>query len=360
MAGRFEPFLINPPRRLRTSKFRLNMSDPDSYASGDPALKGLPSRKKVLEIYKKEARKAAAKKGAKTRRKNKRVKIKVRRAKVKRTKVVARRKSGISHVAAVKRAKKAARTRRANMKGTTMAKRKGRRMKIKARRRKISRHATMRSQWFKPRRRIKRRGYATKRKRHMVTAYSHRGHLYTSPFAKKVWANHRLNPYRRNPFGEELMVMGANPRRRRKSRKRKYSSNPRRRYMARGRKRFSHNPISSVTHLMPMIAAGTAGALATKMIPRVIGVTSPMATYGTQAVVVLGGGYLADKFMGKSVSDGWIVGGATMILSNVLSGVLGGALAGLGLEYEAFPEMGAFPMGMLGEDSDLDNLTAVY
>ena len=55
--------------------------------------------------------------------------------------------------------------------------------------------------------------------------------------------------------------------------------------------------------------------------------------------------------MGKSVSDGWIIGGATMVLSGLLGGVLGGVFAGLGLEYEAFPDeqLGAFPMGMLGD-----------
>lgn len=126
--------------------------------------------------------------------------------------------------------------------------------------------------------------------------------------------------------------------------------------MARGRRRFSRNPMGSIQHLLPMIAAGTAGALVTKMTPRLIGVTNTMAVFGTQAAVVFGGGWLVDKWMGKSASDGWIVGSASALLSNLLGGVLGGVFAGLGLEYEAFPgEVGAFPGNQMGMLADMGN-----
>ncbi len=184
---------------------------------------------------------------------------------------IIKRRKGISHAAAVKRARKAWRTRLAKSRGrkVTMAKRGRKRARKRTYRRRtkrvVTRHARMRSQFYRPKRRIK-RGSLKRRKKYMIAAYKHRGHLYTSPRARRVWPNHRLNP-----FGSEMMTIGANPRRRKRRRSRKsYKSNPRRRYMARGRRRFSRNPLASMRHLLPMIAAGTAGALATRNLPRML------------------------------------------------------------------------------------------
>ena len=121
------------------------------------------------------------------------------------------------------------------------------------------------------------------------------------------------------------------------------------------RKRFMSNPVSSIKALAPMIIAGTAGALAVKMAPKLLNMTSTWAGYGTQLAVIAGGGYAADKWLGKQVSDGWIIGGAATVLASIISTAIPTVFAGLGLDYSAFPEMAAFPdaggdMGMLGNE----------
>jgi hypothetical protein len=166
---------------------------------------------------------------------------------------------------------------------------------------------------------------------------------------KPFRAGVKVNPFNRNPFGSELMVVGANPRRRRRSKKGGSMAK---------RKRFMSNPMSSIKALTPMILAGTAGALVTKMAPKTLGLTNVWAGYGAQLVVIAGGGYAADKWLGKQVSDGWIIGGAAMVLSNIISTAIPTVFAGLGLDYSAFPEMGSFPeasgdlgMGMMGNEN---------
>lgn len=205
-------------------------------------------------------------------------------------------------------------------------------------RRHVVRHRKVARRKVSSRKRSYKRGFGKRHKRHTIAAYKLRGHLFTSPFARKVKPLVRLNPrrYRRNPFGEELMVVGANPRRR----KRSYSLNPRRRRYMRRRhrkssKRMRSNPIASMKTLLPMIATGTLGALITKAAPKLLGMTSPWAAYGTQAAVVLGGGWAADKWVGRSLSDAWIIGGAALVLSDVIGGLIGGSFAGLG--FDAFP-----------------------
>ena len=356
MAGQYEPFLINPPKRLRrrVSKRRYKRND---YQPGmemaDPSEMGIGIRAGHTTMKKRSVRRGgkkrhrAALKAWRTRRAHQEGSM----AKARRKTVKRRRKASPAQLRALARGRA---KRLKNLRGRKTRKRTVKRVA----RRKTRKVAKRRVTRVRTRKTTTRRRRRSSGRRHVIPVYLRKGVARTGPRKHKygIKRNFRVNPFRRNPFGEELMVIGSNPVRRRR-RKRKYSANPKRkrgyRAMARGRRRFSRNPLSSVAHLMPMIAAGTAGALATKMVPRVIGVTNTWAVYGTQAVVIVGGGYLADKFMGRSISDGWIIGGATMILSSLVGGVLGGVFAGLGLDYEAFP-MGAFPddqpMGMLGDD----------
>lgn len=343
MAGQYEPFLINPPKRLRrrvkSRRYKRNDYQP-GMETADPSEMGVGIRLGRASMKKRHGKTWKQTHKARLVRKEKVMAKRAKKAGTRRRK----RKASPAQLRALARGR-AKRLRNLRGKRRTTKKRYAKRKTTVSRKRYTKRAKVT----------TRRRRRAKLGRRHVIPVYLRKGVARTGPRRHKfgIKRNFRVNPFRRNPFGEELMVIGSNPVRRR--RKRKYSANPKRKRgyksMARGRRRFSRNPISSIGHLMPMIAAGTAGALATKMLPRVIGVTNTWAVYGTQAVVVVGGGYLADKFMGKSVSDGWIIGGATMVLSGLLGGVLGGVFAGLGLEYEAFPDeqLGAFPMGMLGD-----------
>jgi hypothetical protein len=243
-------------------------------------------------------------------------------------------------VKAIKWGKLMAKLRKA--KGTKVAKRK--KTTVKASRKRVA----------KKRVAVSKRKYTSKslhgqKRRHVAVARYAKAWRTVPGVHKPFRAGVKVNPFRRNPFGSELMVVGANPRRKKS---RKSGGN-----MSKKRKRFMSNPISSIKALAPMIAGGTVGALATKQMPKWLGMTNVWAGYGTQVATIAAGAYLVDKFSGKygkSVADGWIIGGASMVLSNVLSNTVGGVLAGLGLDYDslsAFPEqqtMQAFPEGGMG------------
>ena len=357
----YEPFLINPPKRLSRfrKKFRRNDADMGTESAA-PWEMGLGIRKghskmKVRKTKKKEKLRKRAKKAWRTRRKHEEeAKVATRRKKKAGAKKVSKRKGG-----RLKKGSLAAKRFMAKLRRM----RKSSKTKTVRRRVKTVRHKTVRRRKSTVAKRrttrvsYKRRGFAKRHKRKLVSAYRFGGAWRTSPFARRP-----IKPgIRINPFGEELMVVGANPRRRKR---RKYSRNPKRRggYMARRRhrsggkrKRFKSNPMGSLKSLLPMALAGTGGALAAKMVPRMLGMTTAWSVYGTQAAVVVGGGYALDKYVGKNVADGWIIGSAAYVLSNVLATFVGGALAGLGLDgMGAFPEQyGAFPeqMGMLGNDA---------
>jgi len=182
--------------------------------------------------------------------------------------------------------------------------------------------------------------------RHRPVAYSHKGHWFTSPSSKVAMPGHKLNPFRRrrkmrsNPFGEEVMLVGLNPKKRRDDmalfgRHKRY--NPFKRHRRNPHKRYRRNPMSSVTSMLPMVAGGAAGAVAVKWVPSLFGFTTGLMYYGAQVAAIVAGGYAADKFISKNVSDGWIVGGGAILITELLSGVL----APLGLAgMDAFPVMG--------------------
>ncbi len=163
-----------------------------------------------------------------------------------------------------------------------------------------------------------------------------------------------------NPFGEEVMIVGANPRRKRVRRKRigvskrrrSYKRNPlslmglnprpRRRSVVRHRRRsYRRNPYSGaiaisarrpMSLLMPAIA-GTGGYFAADYIPAVIGMSaSPLTRIGVKAGVAFGGGMLVSKFMGNKSGTAFAIGAGINVLNDVLrTYVFGGtAVSGLG------------------------------
>jgi hypothetical protein len=212
--------------------------------------------------------------------------------------------------------------------------------------------------------------------------------------------------HRRNPFGEEVMIVGLNPRRKilrnrrrfsmslfgrvRRRRRirhnrgmrlfRRYRHNPRRRYRYnarrfhynrfRGRRyrhnrfyrryrhnprrrsyhhnrarRYRHNPVSSFRQLGPMIIAGTAGAVVTNMVSNMIGAGGVLG-WGVRLAVAVGGGYAVDKMISRSASDGWMIGSIAPLVYDIFVSLTGGAfgLRGVG----AFPDAAIAASSMPG------------
>jgi hypothetical protein len=118
---------------------------------------------------------------------------------------------------------------------------------------------------------------------------------------------------------------------------RRYRHNPRRRYRHNRARRHRRNP-SSARHLMPMIVAGTLGAVVTNMVARFIGAGGLMG-YGVRLAVAVGGGYAADKMAGRSASDGWIIGSIAPLVYDIFRALTGGTFT-----YSAFPDMQEGPM----------------
>lgn len=172
--------------------------------------------------------------------------------------------------------------------------------------------------------------------RHRPVVYSMGGHWQTSLASRVAKPGFRLNPRKRsNPLGEMAMIVGANPKRRNKM----------------ARKRYRRNPVSvslsQVKGLAPMIGGAIVGAAAVNVVPNIFNLGGWMR-YGAQAATVVGGGIAMNKVAGRSASDGFVVGGATMVLYGVVKNLLGGTMTMLGLgedTLEAFPDRAyaAFP-----------------
>jgi len=353
MAGDYEPFLINPPKRApkhrRRIKYRANDYSPGMEIAS-PDEMGIGIRSGHVEMHKR--------KSAKVKRKRK---------------AVERRKS----VAKAKR-KKATKKGSARKKGSPAAKAWGRKMarlraaggkkhKVAKRRKVAKRHKKHISAWTAAgrtrvpsvTRRKRRKVTVAKRrratgKRHTIAAYMSKGIMRTGPRKHKygVKSGFRINPFRsmhRNPFGEELMVIGANPRRKR--RRKSTMSNPKHRRvgvrkMAK-RHRVHKNPMSALTGLIPTLAWATGGAFAADMTPKLIfkympTIAGPWAGYGIKAGVIAGGGYLIDKQFGKNAGESFIIGAVAASVATILTDLTSGFFAGLGLG-ELGDGMSAFP-----------------
>ena len=179
-----------------------------------------------------------------------------------------------------------------------------------------------------------------------------------------------------NPFGEEVMIVGANPRRRRRrTRSRRRNSaypvmfNPRRRRNRQvsvnrrrrsyGRRYRRRNPASAslpaisfknpMGMLMPA-AIGTLGFLATQMIPSKIGMdTTPLTRFGVKAAVLFGGSMAVGRFMGRRNSIFFAVGSGINLLTDILKTYVftGGQLGAF--PYQEGTAYGAFPQYFQGD-----------
>jgi len=210
----------------------------------------------------------------------------------------------------------------------------------------------------------------------------------------------------RNPFGEEVMIVGANPKRRRHRRIRldnprkkrvrrsrtrarrvgligrlrrrfKLNENPRRyrrRRVSRGRalmlrdnprrhriRRYRSNPrrgraraagVPALSIARPMsilmpVAVGTAAYLATEKVPAMVGMTTTLPRLGVKAAVGVGGGMLIGKFLGKQNGAVWLIGSGINLLNDILNTyVFKTTLAGFGaFPYSRFAEAGGEGVG---------------
>ena len=199
----------------------------------------------------------------------------------------------------------------------------------------------MHSQWRPP----DAKKVGTEGSKHRPTIYSHKGHWFTSPLARVARPGHKLNPFRRrrsvrrNPFGEEAMLVGLNPRkgsdmlfgRKRHERSRKHRRNPMQ------HRKYRRNPMESFQSYIPMVLGAAGGAVAVRFIPKIAGLaTGGLADYGVRIATIVGGGYAVDKFIGKAAGEGFIAGSAAILVTDLLMPVL----QNLGLAgYEAFPAM---------------------
>lgn len=179
--------------------------------------------------------------------------------------------------------------------------------------------------------------YHVKRAKHRPVVYSgiHKGQYTRSPYSRSPQIN---------PFGEEVMIVGANPKRRkRRTRRRVLRANPVRRHrrsysMKRRanpvthRKRYTRrhhyrrNPATAMTIsyrrpmslIMPALA-GTGGFFAADYIPAAIGMSaSPLTRIGIKAGVAFGGGMVVSKFMGSKSGSAFAIGAGINMLNDVL------------------------------------------
>ncbi len=207
----------------------------------------------------------------------------------------------------------------------------------------------------------------------------------------KTKSRHKVHKvHKSNPLGEEVIIMGANPRRRKRS-TRKHSrrrfhlfknapakrrrSRRRKYHMARNapavnrkrsRRRHRRNPavgglsfdiMRPQTLIMPLLT-GLVAKMATEKIPAMLNLTTPLTRYGSQAAVAIGGSILLRRFVGRTNAAIWGIVSAVTILTDVVNRyVLKTTLTGLGYDggYDggyagyvgdagAYPnEVGAFP-----------------
>ena len=184
--------------------------------------------------------------------------------------------------------------------------------------------------------------------------------------AKKGWRRgHLLSAGKRRRRVRHANPIASNPRRRRK-------------YSVRGRRR--HNPaimaqlgrftggITDIRSWAPLAVTGGLSAVTGAVVPGMLGVVNPWAKYGVQTAVAIGGGMVVENFVDKRHGQAWMIVGVAMVgyqllKEFVLQPYFPQFAVGLGnyeeyypenvedrvsQEVGAFPQLGAFPSGMSG------------
>jgi len=159
---------------------------------------------------------------------------------------------------------------------------------------------------------------------HRPRVYTMGGHWQTSSAAKVAKPGLRINPFKRNPMGEELMFIGANPFRevkKVKHSKKAHSKSPftfhslgaPKAHKKSHRGKYRHNPMGvDASSVKPLLGA-LAGGLATALVPGLVGnfisgANAGIMGYITKAVILVGGTFGANKIAGKEAAVGFAGG----------------------------------------------------
>jgi hypothetical protein len=192
-----------------------------------------------------------------------------------------------------------------------------------------------------PPRKISKKLKKKHRKIHRILALESKGGMFTSKEAKIVRKGIKLNPFRRNPFGEELMFVGLNPFPKKggktMAKKRRHKRNP-----AKKHRRYRRNPMSSTKSLVPMVISGGLGNMAGRVVPQFIPILNKMGILGnviTKAGIAIGGAKIIDmlgldKMQGIKYllnADGWLIGSFSAAFSDLAGISIVNGLAGLGM-----------------------------
>ena len=138
------------------------------------------------------------------------------------------------------------------------------------------------------------------------------GHLLSTSGGRRRRVRHR------NPMG----AVSANPRRRRHAR-RHYNVKHRRRHSARRRRnpfgigsgtvgQFTGS-LMNVRHWAPLAITGGLSAITGAIVPGMLGVYNPWAKYGVQTAVAIGGGMVVEKVAGREHGQAWMIVGVAMV-----------------------------------------------
>lgn len=214
-----------------------------------------------------------------------------------------------------------------------------------------------------------RKGIGREGSKHRPVVYSRGGRWTTSSGARIARPDMRLNP-----LGGEVVILGANPRRRKRRRGRKrnaLASNPRRRRRSRARSRRRRNPIAmnprrrrksyrrrrrnpaltmrglglpiSIKGALPLAVTGGAAAVVASIAPGLARVQSPWAQIGVKVAVGVGGGIILGKTVGREHGKIWMIVSGSLIVADLLKKyVLGRIMPGMG-DYGDEEYVGAFP-----------------
>ena len=185
----------------------------------------------------------------------------------------------------------------------------------------------------------------------------------------------RRNRMRCNPLGEEVVILGLNPKHRRRDTSMARQRRGRRRRNPFGlnpkKRRSRRNPVlslggvqSTVKKTIPIAITGGASIIASSIVPNLVRVTSPWMRRGVQAATAIAGGAVVSKAINKDHGLAWTISGAAVIMADLLQTYVIGrfmpglmapaATAGFGAiaegyndyGYEGGYDMGAFPIGM--------------